>query len=255
MPRAVKWTKDHTKFVFERFTRVPGEEDKWYYKDADKPGVRGDPANDPAKQWYGQVKGLPMWSDINLQIFRRNIKIRANEWHLTAHNPDNAGNGNVGPEDAPADDADANVMGAREGSDSEEEVSEVEVLETIPCDGNSISLAYLQCVYDTSDGTCAPTKKGCVILQGVSGWTLAEEKDKGDFVVLSDDGESLHLSITVNSKLFDMEILIASLLRAECLVGFMMMVDRAPTIQRSPQCRGKLLKQREVWVVSLLHTK
>lgn len=214
MGGSTKWLQEHTVYVTGRFTTNAAEkETKWFVGDAAVPIARRGQPIDPRSRWWNEVKELGWGDQMKKQVFTKQVQTRAEQFPHSAHNSANASrplpannsvnggsNANVNANDS------ANVNVGANLEDEEEEVVEIEIESNLAQVNNSVSLAYLHCVYNQSDTKAgAPRSKGHVIVQTVSGWTLSEEKDKGDFVVLSDGGKSLCLSITANSKLFDMD--------------------------------------------------
>ena len=66
-----------------------------------------------------------------------------------------------------------------------------------------IRIGYIQCAYSVRKAGGFVSTKVFVIVHAVSGWYILLEQGKGDFFVLSEDGNTLCLSITSNERLFD----------------------------------------------------
>ena len=138
------WTADHDRFCYEKFTTQ-----QWWHEDAKVPSSRGKD-RDPVKAWHEEVKDLAQWKPINLQIFRKNVKKRAEEWLLSPHNPDNVAPERKNPEnnDGDDDDDDDDAEGGKTVFSGYEKCDGI--INTSDFDGNTISLAYIQCKYDRS---------------------------------------------------------------------------------------------------------
>ncbi len=100
MGGAKKWLDLHVKFCFSKFTNS-AEDGKWCIVGADSNGspalvvpnaTRG--SHDPVKRWYKQARKeqAKLFSTINLQCFRTNVKNTASKWYKGAHNPANDSN-------------------------------------------------------------------------------------------------------------------------------------------------------------------
>ena len=88
-----KWLGPHVKFCFSKFTNS-AEDGKWCIVGEDSScspalvvpnATRG--SSDPVKCWYDQAheEQAELFSTINLQCFRTNVKNTASKWYKGAH--------------------------------------------------------------------------------------------------------------------------------------------------------------------------
>lgn len=201
-----KWKDEHTNFCASKFTANPNEVDKWYVDKDKKPPVTAA----TLKNWYNEVAESikpnehSIWSDIDSKTFARNVKTAAIKFASGPRvdtTPNNATN-HCGNKEAEAVDVD-------EDNDEESIISGTSysegTLESTKTFGDTISLAYTQCVYGIShkDNVQTSTSKCHIIIQPVSGWSIREESTKGDFIKLTSNGTKLVLNIRANAVLFD----------------------------------------------------
>lgn len=163
----------------------------WNPEDATGKGSRKADARDPLKTWHDAVKDLPDWQQVSLTIFRNNIA-KAGPKYIALHSRGAGG-------------TDDNDNG--DGTDSFTEIARVE--EIVQCEqtnGDTIILAFIQCYYElTKAGSSAPISKIAIVIKAISGWYITQEKEKGDFFTLSDDRNTLSVSIKSNERLFNPE--------------------------------------------------
>ncbi len=96
---ARKWLELHTAYCFRKFTNSAEEDGKWCIVGEDSDGnsamvvpnaTRG-AVPDLVKTWFddARVEEAELFSTINLQCFRSNVKTAASKWYNGAHNPEN----------------------------------------------------------------------------------------------------------------------------------------------------------------------
>ena len=155
------------------------------------------------KRWYDEVLGNDDpdcdWKEVSLAIFRNNVKNYAAKYR-------NGPNGrkttsNVNESDGAVKHKSVTPEDIYDGSNEiVEEVEEEVVL--VDNGGNNMVLAFQQCVYNIAQEGHREVGKIFLSIQAISGWYLSLEQDKGDFVMLADEGKTLRLSITGNERLF-----------------------------------------------------
>jgi hypothetical protein len=164
-------------------------EDGWNVDDVPQPGnkvKKGD--NKKIHEWYEQVRSDEGWESAGVTkvIFVTNVKKLSLKY---------------------------NTCGQQHSTDETESSEEIPREELAPEDtieievedegGNTLALAYTQCVYQIAQEGGPEAKKIFINLQAHSGWYLSQEKDKRDFASLIDDGNTLCLSFTGNETFFN----------------------------------------------------
>lgn len=228
-----KWLSEHVKFCFNKFTADENEEGKWCIVGTDS---NGDPvlvvpnatrnSSDPVKEWYdiARAEDVALFSTINLQCWRTNLKNAAQKWFDGAHNPANGSN-------PPRTTDHINATHEQEGEDGKDDKGD-EDGDDVPdlpnyvakpaedadnlYDGqgneNEAPFNYVQAQFITSSttssqsGNIRSTEKCHVIVHAPSGWKLSDQ-DRSSFCTLSANGSTLTLKFKPPRAVFDKEIL------------------------------------------------
>ena len=181
--------KPHGEFLIEKWKLHKQGDDVhgWDVNLANEPASRKG-GTDPVKKWYDEVEGTAGWEAITLQLFRSNVKSWAAKFLC-------------GPFGQDSIDVDAEDDGSTL-SESDSGFIKIEV-----ADGKKIVLAYHQCLYSVAkEGEGWVASKIFIVIHAVSGWYISQEKDKGDFFLLRNDGNGIRLSVTGNERMFDKNI-------------------------------------------------
>jgi hypothetical protein len=230
---AKKWLEPHTKYCFSKFTDSSEEVGKWCIVRADSDGspelvvpnaTRG-AGFDPVKSWFeeARIEKAELFSPINLQCFRMNVKSAASKWFIGAHNPENGSNPPRTTTDQYAtttqdqednqnggDDPPAVIGDVLQVVDHEDNVFLVrDTIVLHDGEGNETPFDYVQAKYTTSFTTSAGayrSKEKChIVIHMPSGWKLSDQNP--NFYSISGNGSQLVLKFKPPPALFTKTIL------------------------------------------------
>ena len=224
-----KWLEPHAKYCFSKFTNSSEEVGKWCIVSEDSDGnpalvvpnaTRGT-GPDPVKSWFDDAREekAELFSTINLQCFRSNVKTAASKWYNGAHNPENGSNPprtttdqhatttqdqedyQNGDDDPPAVSGDV---------DHEDNISLVrDTIFLHDGEGNETPFNYIQAKYTTSFTTSTGayrSKEKChIVIHMPSGWRLTDQNP--NFYSISGNGSQLVLKFKPPPALFTKKIL------------------------------------------------
>ncbi len=178
---------------------------------------------DPVKLWYDEarIEDAKLFSTINLQCFRTNVRNMAKKWYDGANNPVNGSNpprttdqhettqdqedDENGGDDVPA------VPGDIPQAADEDNISFVrETILLYDGKGNETPFNYVQAKYTTSSTTSSgnyrSTEKCHVIIHAPSGWKLSDQ-NPSSFCTISGNGSQLVLKFKPPPAVFNKRIL------------------------------------------------
>jgi hypothetical protein len=219
-----KWKQEHTNFCATKFTTVRNKPGRWF---VDK-GSNTPVTTPTLKEWFKEVENIrilnpdSIWHTIDYPTFKRNVTNAVAKFVIgprddvddddddsdaTRNGSETAGTNN--PNNATGRSKESAAFNVDEDDDDVASIISASysegTLESAKSFGDSISLAYTQCVYGIShkDNVLTATSKCHIIIQPVSGWSIREESAKGDFIQLTSNGTKLVLKIRANTVLFD----------------------------------------------------
>ena len=228
-----KWLEPHAKYCFSKFTNSSEEVRKWCIVGEDSDGnpalvvpnaTRG-AGPDPVKSWFDDARKekAELFSTINLQCFRSNVKTATSKWYIGAHNPENGSNPprtttdqhattTQDQEDYQNGDYDPPAVSGDilQAADLEDNVSLVhDTILLHDGKGNETPFNYVQAKYTTSFTTSAGayrTKGKChIVIHMPSGWRLTDQNPH--FYSISGNGLQLVLKFKPPPALFTKKFL------------------------------------------------